>query len=475
MKKFLFFLTCIFSLFLASCASTGAAENPIEPSFENDLPANETDSTEQELPAQSEENTTEIDTTDDVEDVDSPAELFPELEDIEEPDIITLEPPEFIEEETESLMEDEPLEIDESDLIPEDLENFDDTVDTVKEDETSSDEDETSDEENDDDDDSLKADNDSLIDITNEDISASEINDEESSEIEQEEEIIPSRKVTLKLYEYLDITYPGNGWVYMGLTDNSKNLTYSGKSLGSKDSKFTLQARVAGTKIMHFYKEDALKNVYIDDYVEVEILSEKGNVKNHVTAPEYKQAVPKKAREIIKKNQEKKSAQEEVKEKTPEPAEKIEQIEVEEPVQLKKPEPQPKKNESKPAQSTVVKKQKTNVPEDIIETNPAASVSEQNNTIDTNTLLEEAKVLYNEKEYKAANEKISLFLDNATNKIDEGLYLKGQILEAKSGIQNIKAALQAYTTLTKNYPGSKFWDNANKRIIYLKRFYMEVR
>ena len=71
--------------------------------------------------------------------------------------------------------------------------------------------------------------------------------------------------------------------------------------------------------------------------------------------------------------------------------------------------------------------------------------------------------------------KLNQFFEYSTDNRDEALYLKGQILEAKSDVRDIKGAIDAYTTLTKNYPASKFWDSANKRIIYLKRFYLEVR
>ena len=83
--------------------------------------------------------------------------------------------------------------------------------------------------------------------------------------------------------------------------------------------------------------------------------------------------------------------------------------------------------------------------------------------------------MYNEKEYPAALKKINQYIDFSSDNADYALYLKGQILEAKSEVQDINSSMQAYTTLTKNYPSSKFWDNANKRIIYLRRFYLEVR
>ena len=63
----------------------------------------------------------------------------------------------------------------------------------------------------------------------------------------------------------------------------------------------------------------------------------------------------------------------------------------------------------------------------------------------------------------------------ATTNIDEGLLLKGKILEARSELQDIKGAIEVYNTLMKDYPASIHWDEANKRIIYLKRFYLEVR
>ena len=130
-------------------------------------------------------------------------------------------------------------------------------------------------------------------------------------------------------------------------------------------------------------------------------------------------------------------------------------------------------NETNKENKTVIKEEKQESEKTQIEEKKENNQPEQ--TIDFNVLLQEAQLLYNEKEYKKANEKVDLFLENSTQKQDEALFLKGQILEAKSDIQNIKNSIAAYTTLTKNYPASKYWDDANKRIIYLKRFYLEVR
>ena len=89
--------------------------------------------------------------------------------------------------------------------------------------------------------------------------------------------------------------------------------------------------------------------------------------------------------------------------------------------------------------------------------------------------MKTARSLYDEKQYAQAFDAIKLFFDKAVEKMDEGLYLQGQILEAKSEVQNIKGAVDSYDLLVKNYTASRLWDAAKKRSIYLKRFYINIR
>lgn len=271
--------------------------------------------------------------------------------------------------------------------------------------------------------------------------------------------VVPSRSVTLKKLEYLDITYPGNGWIYMGITDGSKDLTYFGRKVGTENTKFSVQAKLPGTKILHFYKNDTLTNTFIDDYIEVVILDEKGSNKTHIEAPEYKVPVT-----VV-----------------------LERVAVEEePVENPKETPTVEPIESKPAviksveDKPVVTKPVVTKPVESkpVESKPVISDDDEVSEvveIDTSALLKEIKNLINGKKYKEASDKLLVFMENATDKRDEGLFYQGQLYEAKSEMQNIQAAINAYTTLTKNYPASKYWDDSNKRIIYLKRFYLEGR
>ena len=110
--------------------------------------------------------------------------------------------------------------------------------------------------------------------------------------MQEKSEIIPSRSVSMKNYQYLDIVYPGNGWIYLGESVNSKNFIFYGRKLGGKDTSFTLRSKNPGRFILHFYKNDALTGNFIDDYLEVIVDDEKSSSNEHILCPMYKEIVP---------------------------------------------------------------------------------------------------------------------------------------------------------------------------------------
>lgn len=474
MKKILIAAACVFILCLTSCASDQAPET------ENQIQAPQTET----LEVTTEQNTSEDETssdsgteTDDNTETDSneeepeiqeilTSEAFPELEEIEEEVIITLEPQELIIEE-ESPAPVEPVEKEEPPAIIESIEIP--TPEETEEPET----DHESEQEPEPD----ISEKDVVIDINqdSDDISGGiDITDDytesENETAETEKEIIPSRSVTLKKFEYLDVIYPGSGWIYMGLTDNSKDIAYFGRKLGTKDTKFSLQARAAGRKIIHFYRNDPLTGQYLDDYIEVIISSENGSNKTHIEAPAFTLPVQKKEKPV---------------KKVEETSEEVNTANTEVTTTTATSVPDTTKSSttaSAPSATKSTSEDKNSQIADtpsLTESQPDDSSNTSNVSTETSanpdSLLQEAQLLYNEKEYKAALLKLNQFFEYSTDNRDEALFLQGQILEAKSDVRDIKGSIDAYTTLTKNYPASKLWDSANKRIIYLKRFYLEVR
>ena len=497
MKKILIASACAITLFFTSCASKQAPETEPQTELTPQIEA-ETSTTDK---AEQEASETDTDTQTETTDTDATTETentelleegaiseeltsedFPEPEAIEEPEIVTLEPEdEVIEEsaseETVPVENEEPPEItvieEEKEDTPE--ENLEETSESENTEDLNSSE-ETEDISANDVVIVTNPDTDGIsggIDITDDDSDSGE----EYSEVEKA--IVPSRSITLKKFEYLDVTYPGSGWIYMGLTDNSKDIAYFGRKLGTKDTKFTLQARASGTKVIHFYRNDPLTEQYLDDYIEVIIQPENGSNKTHIEAPEFKLPVKKLEKDV--KQVEKQEEQSEEDDAESESKSTTTAAEKSGPAtdSVKKTETVQKTSAETKNTAAVSSEEKqseesasTNETEKL---NQSAQSVQSSQTTDSQTLLKEAQLLYNEREYKSALSKLTQFFELSTDNRDEALYLKGQILEEKSEVRDIKGAIDAYSTLTKNYPASKYWDSANKRIIYLKRFYLEVR
>ncbi|MBR7063561.1 MAG: hypothetical protein IKI31_00140 [Treponema sp.] len=276
--------------------------------------------------------------------------------------------------------------------------------------------------------------------------------EEETNEISPEN-IIPSRTITLDKNQYLDVAYPGTGWIYLGETTNEKHLVFFGRKLGDVDTSFTLRATKSGTAILHFYKNDVLTGKFIDDYLEVVIRDKVASSSEHVKAPSYALVVPPSPS----------SAQDES-EITPLPT--VENATTT--TASNTPQTSPSANlqtEPKTAITT-----QTATPNE-----KSATKELQTNALSADDLLERAKKAYNDKQYENAKSLLDLFFQKSTTRIDEGLYLQGQVLEERSSVQNIKNAIASYDTLLKDFPESNLWKNAERRSIYLKRMYIDIR
>ena len=103
--------------------------------------------------------------------------------------------------------------------------------------------------------------------------------------------VIPSRSVSMKNSQYLDIVYPGKGWIYLGEEDGKNLMRYFGRKIGDKNTSFSLRSREEGKTILHFYKNDQLTGAFIDDYLEVEIKG-KNSSAERILAPDYSSIVP---------------------------------------------------------------------------------------------------------------------------------------------------------------------------------------
>ncbi len=323
----------------------------------------------------------------------------------------------------------------------------------------------------------------------------------------QNQIITPSRTVTIKNNQYLDVVYPGSGWVYLGEAEENRDtkkepiISYFGRKLDTTDTTFSLRSRKPGKTLLHFYKNDALTGQYIDDYLEVSIENESAAAGQRTTAPAYAQVVPPKPSRQTRQSYEN-AATNTAETKSAQPAKDTERTAEQQSTTPATTAHRPAAEQPKPVPDTppavVLPTADERGVRTVIQTTESApggdtkppasapsyggqaapvTADRTQDSADENgsDLLEQAKRAYADKQYENALDLVQRYLDDATEKIDEALFLQGQILEADSGIKSIRSAIDSYESLTKNHPTSALWKKANNRIIYLKRFYIEIR
>ncbi|MGP1522544.1 MAG: hypothetical protein ACTTKC_04485 [Treponema sp.] len=90
----------------------------------------------------------------------------------------------------------------------------------------------------------------------------------------------------------------------------------------------------------------------------------------------------------------------------------------------------------------------------------------------------QAETAFNETRYADALNILDDFFKNFTpsdNCFDKAVFLKARIYETPSDYRNIRGALDEYKKITAFFPESDLWKDARRRIIYINRFYMDIR
>lgn len=530
MKKTVILLILAFSAAIISCASTPkneeSAEIPQENSIENQ---NNNDSINSE-----QENSSEISEISDSEENQPEEQKFSDFENLEEllTDELNPELPELpeIQQEIEETTEEpqtitEPPVKDEPDSTGSDSQNAE-IAENKTETETENSEETSTETKNPIQNDDTQNQSETETENSTENQQGKEENSEEQKEPESKTENknipgtvdaapVPSRSLKAMKNQVIDITYPGKGWIYQGNIDKdgnidnrNKNFIFCGRKLGGKDTSFSLRTRNAGTYLLHFFKNDALTESYIDDYLEVTVENKNNTSSEHIIAPDYAQIVPPKATITAEKIKEQKRAQSANAEKNSEnktdtsaektvKEEKILEANSENNSEQKKnsaidtiiqttesaPEIDSPKISAKNTSGSAENYNSASVQKNSGPSGNMTTSTETENSGDLqnlemlseDALLETAQKYYDEKRYPQAFIAITKFFDKATKRLDEGLYLQGRILEAKSSVQNIKNAIESYDLVVNNYPSSSLWDKANKRSIFLKRFYINIR
>lgn len=300
-------------------------------------------------------------------------------------------------------------------------------------------------------------------------LAAQDIND--NTEISQEP--IPSRTVEIKNNQYLDINYPGTGWVYLGELEGENLLIFNGRKIDANNTTFTLRSKKSGTTVLHFYKNDNLSGNYIEDYIEVSVEKESATDNNHIIAPEYAKTVPPVPQKLEQQNknfdfQEDSNSQDDITSddvKTTSEKSTLKDSNSDIQTNIQNADGQNSLQENQNQENAQIQNETSILPN-----------NEQNSSTENSVdFFELAQTAYNNKDFPQALTYIKQFLTETSDRFDQGLFLEAQILEAPSSVQNIKEAIQDYDAVVNNWPASRLWKKANERSIYLKRFYIDIR
>lgn len=310
---------------------------------------------------------------------------------------------------------------------------------------------------------------------------------------------IPSRDMKMQKNQFLEVSYPGSGWIYLGDDTGRESFSYMGRKIGSTETVFTLRSKLEGEALLHFYKNDALTGTVIDDYLKI-IVQGKSTTNDRVKAPSYALVVPPKperkaaVQTPLVENTKISSASHET-EKTPE----TQKTNITQNQEQKKPsiaQASAKDNlqdfNEESGSKTVIQNTQTKAEieedpdmfvgeaevEDLMnpsETKSSENLIPSNELNSSDQILELANKCFSEGKYKETLAHLDDFFEKATTRIDEGLFLKGRTLETPSEVRNIKEALDTYETIVNQYPQSIDWEKAKERVIYLKKFYFNIR
>ena len=257
------------------------------------------------------------------------------------------------------------------------------------------------------------------------------------AENESESKVItPSRTISAKQNQHISITFDGTKWTYLGEEGENKITTYDGTASKEKSTEFYFFAKNAGSTLLHFYKNDVIGKKYIDDYIRLEVEGSSNAQENNTQ----------------KNSDEQEQNNEQISESKAE-------------------------NESdKTTLKTISQGEKGSYKE---APDPSSFKIESRETqpetpSETDAVLEKAQEAYNAGNFPEAKSLLDTFFGSAITNLDHGLFLQGRILEAYSSVQNIRGALSSYKNLLLNYPNSTYAAEAEKRAIYLERFYFNI-
>jgi len=320
-------------------------------------------------------------------------------------------------------------------------------------------------------------------------------------------EIVFSRIVRATAGQIVEIPFRGNGWVYLGEIASQRGIAYNSRRNDSDGQTFIFTLEEPGTYVLKFYRQDFIRDYILNDHVQVVVgdaptagagwfnpPADRGKV---VAQPRW----PSPIEETQIRSGTKPVSEPVVTTGTTEPA--------------KVPTPAPSAvtpantaPQQRPAAGTTAPQRttptpptntqdktpvpSTNIPSPVPPSSaaPIAQIppvnaigsgesesvpAEKKEILSPEAVAQKAKENFDGGKIPEAIALLDQFMADYPDGSDEVYWLLGQYYEANSPSRNILLSLDYYRRLVNEYPQSKRFNDARRRIAYLERYYINIQ
>jgi hypothetical protein len=266
--------------------------------------------------------------------------------------------------------------------------------------------------------------------------------------------VVFSRTAKAAVGQHIEIPFGGNGWVYLGETNGQKGVTYSSHRLDKDGQNFIFSAEKSGTYALKFYKQDYIRDYTLYDNVQIIVTPAPAATDGYAAAN----------RGVVFADPRWPTAEQE--------AAIIEGAAVSAPVIS----PEAARTPSDPAASVQ--------PDPVGGTGEASAATVQpvNAALGADAapdqFIQKAQTEFDAKNMAGVLSILEQFREkypNGADGDDEAWWLYAQACEAHGPDKDIRTARYCYQRIVNDYPFSSHRGDAQKRISYIDRYYINIQ
>ncbi|GHV68213.1 hypothetical protein AGMMS49928_07130 [Spirochaetia bacterium] len=271
------------------------------------------------------------------------------------------------------------------------------------------------------------------------------------------DDVVFSRIARLTVGQLLEIPFRGSGWVFLGEQGNRRGLAYDSRRIDPEGQSFVFRAEAPGTYVLKFYRQDYIRDYLLNDYVQVivedapQVSGRSGLSSNRgrvVAGPRWPSALD----EAAAQDRDSRNIT---------------------PLDGAVPPPPVVSSAQAPSPPPAVTPTSPVAPPPVVPPVPVPTEPPPGSSPDV--FINQAREAYNAGKFADTIAVLDQFRQQFPAGSDEAWWLYGQSLEANGPQKDIRSALDYYRRIIRDYPQSKWYAEARRRISYLERYYFNIQ